>query len=146
MKFVKPFAVVIALVIIAACTKYTDVPSKIETTSDTTLVGTWQWVRTDGGIADNIHDTPAATGKQLELQLSGDGVYAVFTNGTLTSQGTYNLEKRTCIHDRATKTYLVFSADPGLMVEEINKTNLLVSDENADGVDHLYKRLQTGSN
>lgn len=135
-----------ALVIIAACTKYTDVPSKNEATSDTTLVGNWQWVRTDGGIANNIHDTPAATGKQMELQLSGDGVYAVFTNGTMTSQGTYNLEKRTCIHDRTNKTYIVFSADPGLMVEEINKTNLLLSDEYEDGVDRLYKRLQTGSN
>ena len=104
------------------------------------LVGTWQWVRTDGGIAFHIHETPASTGKNIDLIINSDGKYFIYTNGNLTSDGTYALETRKCIHDHAIKTFINFSSDLDLMVEIIDEESLEVSDEAHDGLASSYKR------
>lgn len=109
------------------------------------LAGTWQWLRTDGGIAFHIHETPSSTGHNIDLKMAADGTYALYTNGAQTSGGTYALEKRTCIHDHTEKTYINFSADVDVMVERVNKETLDVSDEAYDGVGSSYKRKQQAS-
>jgi hypothetical protein len=58
----------------------------------------------------------------------------------LTAQGTYRTEPRTCIHDHARKPFLVFSDDPGMMVEKLDAGSLALSDESYDGVESRYKR------
>ncbi len=108
--------------------------------AEASIVGTWQWLRTDGGFAFHIHDTPASTGKNIDLKIMPNGKYAVYTNGALTSQGTYTLEHRQCIHDHSQKTFIQFSADTGLMVESLDNDHLEVSDEAHDGVGSSYQR------
>lgn len=104
------------------------------------LAGTWQWERTDGGIANNLHQTPASTGKTIQLRLNADFTYSVHTNGSLTSKGTYILEEKKCIHDSKTKAFINFSSlsDMDLMVESLHNRQLLLSDEALDGVISQY--------
>jgi len=129
------------IMLITGCSKQKDKSSIQEK-----LAGTWQWVRTDGGIAAHIHRTPANTGKNIDLKITADGSYAIFTNDILTSEGTYTLETRKCIHDHANKTYIRFSSDPGFMVEYLDVERLEVSDEAYDGLGSKYRRKTSVGN
>ncbi|MGV3504855.1 MAG: hypothetical protein ACO1O1_14190 [Adhaeribacter sp.] len=117
-----------------------------------TLAGKWEWVSTDGGIANHIHETPQASGKAIVLELDNNLTYREYLNGTLSSQGTYFLSKGTCIHDHQEKDVLTFSGDvlfagqQHLMVERLNNLNLYLSDENADGVESRFKLAAAGGN
>lgn len=124
-----------------SCSKF-----KKENANDS-IVGEWEWVKTDGGIANHIHDTPASTGKKVELRLT-DQSYFITTNGALSSQGTYTLVSATCIHDHRNKAVIDFSSasDPDMMVEEMNNNTLILSDEAYDGVGSLYHRKGTNGN
>lgn len=106
------------------------------------LAGTWNWVRTDGGIANNIHETPATTGKNIHLKITDNNQYFIYTNGTLTSQGTYTLETRSCIHDNVAKKFINFSilTDEDMMIEIVDNLSLKLSDEANDGLEILYSR------
>lgn len=110
------------------------------------LVGTWRWVSTDGGFAFQIHETPITTGRNIDLNISSDGKYSVYTNGTLTSNGTYVLETRKCIHDHTDKPFVNFSSDYDFMIEKIDMENLEVSDEAYDGIGSAYKRKSLNGN
>ncbi|MEI6948881.1 hypothetical protein V9K67_16965 [Paraflavisolibacter sp. H34] len=110
--------------------------------------GNWEWVRTDGGIAHHIHETPRSTGRQIEVSLTTDRKYWIYTNGVLTARGTYTLEKKQCIHDRQLKPLIRFSssADSVRMVETITPDTLLLSDEAYDGLTSQYRRVSPGGN
>lgn len=110
------------------------------------LIGEWQWVRSDGGFAFHIHETPITTGKNIDLKITFDGKYSIYTNNVLTSSGTYTLETRQCIHDHTNKTFVNFSSDPGFMVETIDNDLLGVSDEAHDGIGSNYKRKNLNGN
>lgn len=132
-KYAPLFAVLASLV---ACTRETT------NTPPASLEGDWQWVQSDGGIANNIHNTPASTGKSLVLKLTAGGEYVYYTNGVENTRGTYTLETRTCIHDQREKTFIQFSACPGQMVEALNGTTLTLSDEAFDGVSSTYHKTE----
>lgn len=129
------------MMFVTSCSKEVHTPSVKEG-----LIGTWEWVGTDGGIANHIHKTPANTGKNVDLKITSDGKYSVYTNGVLTSNGTYVLSTRKCIHDHADKTLIDFSSDYDVMVERIDEENLEVSDEGFDGLGSGYKRKSTNGN
>lgn len=105
------------------------------------LVGKWQWVSTRGGIAFNIHDTPASTGKEVQLDFSKDARYFIYTNGILSSSGIFTLVQKKCIHDGTNKPFIHFSNNEDQMIHLLNNTDLEVSDEAADGVGSIYVRL-----
>ncbi|TRX20703.1 hypothetical protein [Flavobacterium franklandianum] len=63
------------------------------------LIGTWSWVSTSGGFAFHINDTPATTGKNIDLKFTGDGKYLYYTNGILSSEGTYQFSTQKSIVD-----------------------------------------------
>jgi hypothetical protein len=116
--------------------------SKQKFTGNDDLTGSWNWVRTDGGIANNIHDTPASTGKSIELKFSTDGKYVIYQNDAIISEGSFSVEKRDCIHDHGNKRMINFS-DPArqdMMVENLTSLRLELSDENYDGVNSVYAR------
>jgi hypothetical protein len=129
-----PFLIILPAFAFIACSK------NDETAAVASLAGNWQWVSTDGGIAAHIHETPANTGKNIELKITADGTYTVYTNGQLSSAGTYTIETRKCIHDHANKPFIIFSADRDVMIENLDVISLEVSDEAYDGVGSLYKR------
>jgi hypothetical protein len=135
MRFIKICSIICITLI--ACAKKAHPAKQVP---DTGLAGTWEWERTDGGIGHHIHDTPQSTGKNRVLKLNADSTYTFYTNSVLTAQGTYRTEPRTCIHDHARKPFLVFSDDPGMMVEKLDAGSLALSDESYDGVESRYKR------
>jgi hypothetical protein len=129
--------------LLSTCLLATSCSKQKENMANESLAGEWEWVKTDGGIANHIHETPASTGKKVELRLRADNQYSITTNGVVTSQGTYTLIRRTCIHDHLDKTVIDFSTDQDLMVEEISKSTLALSDEAYDGLGSLYSRKKT---
>ncbi len=131
----------LATVSITSCSKEVGKP-----TVEESLVGAWQWVRTDGGFAFHIHETPITTGKNIDLKITTNGKYSIYTNGALTSNGTYALEKRKCIHDHMEKTFINLSSDDDFMIEKVDRENLEVSDEVHDGIGSSYKRKSLNGN
>jgi hypothetical protein len=105
--------------------------------SDRNFLGTWSWKSSSGGIAGTTA-TPSSTGKNIDLKLTSDGKYFYFTNGIISSQGTYNLGSQNCIHDHSDKKVLIFSNDESMMVEKIDNSSLLLSDEHYDGFSNSY--------
>ncbi len=103
-----------------------------------TLVGTWNWVRTDGGIADNIHETPQSTGKTVKLRIAAENKYEVIENNVVIEEGTFTVELRKCIHDGDMKQALRFSNGQYRMVEDHSSVTLELSDESNDGVFITY--------
>ncbi|HEV7333300.1 MAG TPA: hypothetical protein VGN63_19855 [Flavisolibacter sp.] len=130
------YSITVAL-LLAACTK----KEAIET-PDTRFQGTWEWIKTDGGIANNIHETPQSTGKSVSLKLTADNKYVITANDAITSQGTFTVETKKCIHDGTNKTFLNFSAesDKDMLVESIGDNTLTLSDEAHDGLISVYGR------
>ena len=106
------------------------------------LAGTWKWQRTDGGIAFHIHETPASTGKNIELVLTADGKYRFLTNGSISSQGNYQLSTQKSIRDHEQKTFIDFSSisDRDMLVEKFDANELHLSDNAYDGVGSVYTR------
>lgn len=118
------------------------VSCEMEELTITSLTGKWEWVSTEGGFAAHIHDTPASTGKKIQLELRDNNKYFVYTNGQITSEGTYSLSLKKCIHDHSQKQWINFSSDQNMMVERLDSEQLYLSDESYDGIGHLYSRLQ----
>ena len=121
---------IIVLATLFSCTKQAEVQPA--------YIGTWNWIRTEGGVAAQVHDTPASSGRAMELQLLSNGTYVYKTNGEITSSGTFRVEKRKCIHDHTQKDFLLFSADQGMMIESLAGSQLKLSDEAYDGLWSLY--------
>jgi hypothetical protein len=130
------FSIAVAFAL-AACTK-----KEAKETADSRIQGTWEWIKTEGGIANNIHETPQSTGKSVSLKLTADNRYVITINDAITSQGTFAVETKTCIHDGTKKRLLNFSAesDQDMMVESIGDNTLTLSDEAHDGLTSVYGR------
>ena len=106
--------------------------------SDKNLIGTWSWVRTDGGFAFHIHDTPTTTGKNIDLKFTSDGNYFYYTNGILSSQGTYQFSTQKSIVDGTYKKSILFSAGGEMIITKLDNTNLELDDNNYDGIGSSY--------
>jgi len=121
--------------LLSACTK------QQSTIENTNLEGNWQWLSTDGGLANHIHETPTSTGKQIVLSIAANSTYTLYTNGLVTEQGNFTLSNQTCIHNAKTKRYINFS---GIMtdgmVESIENGTLLLSDEAHDGLTQSFAK------
>ena len=109
-------------------------------TAEKNLVGTWSWVRTDGGFAFHIHDTPATTGKNIDLKYTSDGKYFYYTNGIVSNEGTYTFSTQKSIVDGTDKKSIVFSADGEMIIAQIDNTILHLDDNNYDGIGSSYIR------
>ncbi len=133
LNFLKGFGLLILLIIIVSC-------SDNDNNSDKKLIGTWSWVRTDGGFAFHIHDTPATTGKNIDLKFTSDGKYFYYTNGILSSEGTYQFSTQKSIVDGTDKKSIVFSVGGEMIIAKLDNTNLYLDDNNYDGVGSSYIR------
>ncbi|HEY1112149.1 MAG TPA: hypothetical protein VGE66_01250 [Chitinophagaceae bacterium] len=137
MHFLKGFLLITLITLgVVSCTKEKTDPPAAD------LTGVWQWVRSDGGIGNNIHYTPATTGKQVTLKLTADRQFFFYSHGVLTSQGTYTLENGTCIHDGKQKTRINFSSCPDQMIHLLEDKSLHLSDEAHDGISSQYSRAE----
>jgi hypothetical protein len=139
----KIFCGLFLMLMMAACSK-----NGTNTVDAPLYVGTWKWLYTGGGIADHIRETPSTTGKRIDLKLTQHNQYFIYTNGALTSEGTYTVETKKCIHNNTNKTFLNFSsaADRDLMIEELDCEIMDLSDEAHDGLTSRYAKMRGGKN
>jgi len=104
------------------------------------LSGKWNWESTDGGIAYNIHNTPASTGNTRQLEFKAENTYTFYLNGAVESKGTYQITREKSIADGTDKNVINFSADRKLMILSLTSNSLLVTDNNFDGTTSLYSQ------
>jgi hypothetical protein len=130
--FLKGLGFLFLLTIIISCSDNGD-------TNNKNLIGTWSWVSSSGGIAGTT-ETPASTGKNRDLKFTSDGKYFYFTNGVLSSQGTYNIEIKKSNLYQTNKNAIIFSKDGYMIIEKIDDSNLFLSDDNFDGFGSSYIR------
>jgi hypothetical protein len=71
------------------------------------LTGTWEWIRTTGGIGAQIYETPSSMEKTVEWRFLHDMKYLRYENGVIQSQGTFSLTKKACIHYHCTVNFQV---------------------------------------
>lgn len=130
----KSFGLLVLTLILTSCTD--QINSKNE---DGSIATTWSWTSSSGGIA-GITNTPASTGKNIDLIIYSDNKYSIYTNGKISSQGTYTIGAQKCIHDNTVKNVIIFSNDTSMMIEKIDTVNLILSDEFYDGFTVSYIR------
>jgi hypothetical protein len=108
------------------------------------LTGTWEWIRTNGGIAATVHETPSSTGKTIEWRFLKDMKYLRYENGVIQSQGTFSMTQKACIHSTQEKWFIDFSGDQDqdFMIEKLEEETLEVSDEMYDGLSSQFKRAE----
>ncbi len=116
------------------------------TISNTDLVGTWNWISTEGGINAQINDTPQSTGKIIHLELTNDFKYSITENGNQTSNGTYVLSMEKSIYSGNNERFIVLSNNQEVVMKgiiNVNNTNkLVIADNNHDGVTSTYSLVE----
>ena len=105
------------------------------------IVGSWKWTSSIGGIG-GFKITPITSGTNIELKITPDNNYIYTTNAVISSEGFFTSSLVNCIHDHTDKKVIDFSSpnDNSLMVEKVDKNNLVLSDDAYDGYIHNYSR------
>jgi hypothetical protein len=132
--FLKGFGLLFLITIITSCSD-----QNTNTGVEKNLIGTWSWVSSSGGIAGTTN-SPASTGKNIDLKFTSDNKYFYYTNGVISSQGTYKLSTEKSIVDGTNKSSIVFSDDGERVIDKIDNTNLYLSDNYYDGFSSSYIR------
>lgn len=112
------------------------------------LVGTWNWISTDGGLANQIHETPASTGKIIKFHLKKDYTYSIIKNENEILNGSYKLSIKKSIYSGKMVRYIQYSENKNLQNIVINgiitiyETNKLdISDNNYDGIGSGFEKI-----
>ena len=120
-RYVKGIFFTVIMMTTLSCTVTTDIVSK-------SIIGTWSWISTDGGIANHIHETPLNTGKTIDLKFTNDNTYSYYTNGVLSNQGTYSIENRKTIFDDINKKVIIlFPQEVVMVIMKIDAISFLLS-------------------
>lgn len=142
MKFLR-LGIFLSAFVFISCEKEENAPLNDEDFTVDPFMGTWEWVRSDGGLASHIHDTPASIGKTVTYTFAYDMKYIRYENGFQVSTGTFSKEKKKCIHSNEEKLFIDFSSpsDPDFMIETQLGNVLETSDEAADGINSSFKKV-----
>ncbi len=103
--------------------------------SNTDYVGTWDWIQTSGV---NLNQTPESTGKTVKIAFTADNKYTVTENNAVVNEGTYTLYEEITSTDHMERTFIDFSNYPDKAVRSINKTDLFLYDDTANGLTYHY--------
>lgn len=144
-RFMKKLIYIFILTIgIISCN--TDDDTKIDNSD---LVGKWNWINTDGGIAFQIHETPETTGKIIHLNLMGNYTYLITENGNEISNGTYQLILEKSIYSGEFERFIQLSDNYQFTetvmngIIKIYETNKLdISDNYHDGIGSQFTKIE----
>lgn len=132
LKYYKGIGLLFLLTVLASCSVESS-----NTVVDKNLIGTWSWISSSGGIAGTTN-TPETTGKNIVLKFTSGGKYFYYTNGIISSEGTYIFSTQKSIVDHTSKKSIVFSADGEMVIEKNDNTNLYLSENYYDGFGSYY--------
>lgn len=112
------------------------------------LTGTWQWIRTDGGFAFHIHESPSTTGNTYLLKFIDENKMVIYENNTEILSGDYTIEKEKSIYSGEMEDYIVVTGEYRIQSIVINgiimidQNSLSISDNCYDGIGSSYKRIE----
>lgn len=134
--FIRAILIIAFFALGISCSKFASPVNK-----NLSFSGSWNWLSTDGGIAYNIHDTPASTGKAIRWDFNNNYTYAIYENGMLQSKGNFTLTTAVCINDGSEKPVINFDNGTKRMVLKADAATLTVSDNAYDGTQSLFSRV-----
>lgn len=95
MKTAKIIIIILFFVLVSLfCAACSD--SDSDEDNDESIVGTWNWYKTSGGIG-GIIQTPASTGETKRVVFESNGNVTFYTNDAITLSSTYTLSKEKTI-------------------------------------------------
>lgn len=114
------------------------------------IVGTWNWISTEGGIATNINETLTTLGKNYKLKLNTNYTYLVFEDENEISTGKYELTMRKSIYSSDMERFISYSdsfQQPQYLVlsgiiRVFEVSNLTISDNNYDGLGSRFGKVE----
>ncbi|WP_051190490.1 hypothetical protein [Kaistella palustris] len=127
-------AVLILLLVFVSCSTRED-----DQLANEPFVGTWNWVSTDGGIA-NTHDTPESTGITRTMTFTADNHFKVMENNVTVNEGTYQITRQVTNTDHVERTFINFSDYPDLMVKSVDASDLFLAEDANDGFSYHYSK------
>lgn len=130
----KTVLIFIISILAASCS----LESSSNTSSSNSILGTWTWQKSVGGIAGTTL-TPESTGTQKKLLFSSDGKVTVYLNNEITATTTYEIKKGPSIFDEKESTLLIFGGNT-YVIQFLTEDSFSLSDNFADGFSSLYKR------
>lgn len=110
------------------------------------LIGTWEWIRTDGGIFFNIHESPSSTGNTYLLKIYVDHKIVIYENEIKVFSGVYKIEKKKSIYSGGMEDYLQIIGEYQIQclvisgIVSVDNNTLSISDNCYDGVGSSYVR------
>ena len=111
------------------------------------LIGKWNWISTDGGLALHIHETPTSIGNTFQLSLMKNYLYSITKNGNEISSGKYELVMKKSIYSGEMERFIIYSQTENQQLQnviisgiiKVYETNKLdISDNNYDGIGSVF--------
>lgn len=106
-----------------------------ENTIKEQLIGKWKWVESSGGIQGETIN-PQTTGENRHIVITSDKI-KYYTNGTLSSEFDYYLQKRVSIWTNEMRDFLIYKYDRTQSIV-LNDNKLFLYDECNDCYQHEY--------
>ena len=108
----------------------------------TSLVGSWQWVSSTGGLRGQDLQTPASTKTTKIIQFTSDNQFISYKQGLKDQETTYTLLKGKSIYHANGQTDLIHLANRDSRYSyRLEDNQLYLFDECYDCYTHLYVRV-----
>jgi hypothetical protein len=126
-----------------SCEKYNNF---LQTNSG--LIGTWEWIRTDGGFAFHIHESPFTTGTTYLLKLTAESKIFINENGINIFTGNYMIEKEKSIYTGEIEDYILITENYDIQsivisgIVKVDNDSLTIDDNCYDGIGSSYIRIE----
>ena len=110
------------------------------------LIGTWEWISTDGGLFP-IRESPSTTGNTFLLKFVDDKKIVIYGNDIEFFSGNYTIEKENSIYSGELEDYIRIDGDCQIHylvingIIKIGDNFLTISDNCYDGFGSSYKRI-----
>ncbi|MBP6181275.1 hypothetical protein [Flavobacterium sp.] len=107
------------------------------------LIGKWNWISTDGGLAFHIHETPNSTGNIFQLSFMKNYLYSIAKNGNEFSSGKYELVMKKSIYSGKMERFIICTETQNQQLQNVTISGIIkvydtnkldISDNNYDGI------------
>jgi hypothetical protein len=110
--------------------------------SDSTYVGSWNWIKSIGGFAGTTR-TPATDGYTVKIELTRDSVYNVYRDGGLTVSRRFSIHREKNSYSPDSVDVLSYPNDPAIPRQNImlmSRDTLIIIDQCMDCYNSFYVR------